>query len=225
MTLSLELTGDPYGPWYDHTIVIYDVETTGLDETQDRIVEMGFARFEKRELVAQWGTLVYPGIEIPAESTAIHGISTADVAQAPSFHHTMSNIVKITHGAWPAAYNEAFDRKFWNSEQGRAGGFDLPTPIFHSKYRWLDPLIWIRHMDGLWGKNKLTVACERYGVELNNAHRATDDAVAAGKLLFALDLPAMSMFEMLRVQAEIAEVQDRERESWFRKKGLPYEKR
>ena len=49
------MTGDPYAPWYEHTFVIFDVETTGLEDS-DRIVELGLARFEGGELVKRWGS-------------------------------------------------------------------------------------------------------------------------------------------------------------------------
>lgn len=220
------MTGDPYGPWWAHTLVVFDVETTGLDEV-DRVVELGLARFERGELVDQWGTLVYPDMEIPAEATEIHGISTVDVATAPPFVGAIPDIARIARDAYPTAYNASFDRRMWSSELRRTLLSDITLPIFDPTLRWLDPLTWVRKIDGIRGKNKLTVACERYGVSLQNAHRATDDAVAAGRLLYTLKerLPSWTMTEMLRRQEQLYRKQDNERAAWFAKKGTPYEKR
>lgn len=220
------MTGDPYAPWWTHTLVVFDVETTGLGAA-DRVVELGLARFEHGELVDQWGTLVYPGMEIPAEASAIHGISNSDVAAAPPFVGSLPGILRIAQGAYPVAYNANFDRRFWAHELGRTLVRDITLPIFDPALRWLDPLTWVRKIDGIWGKNKLTVACERYGVPIENAHRATDDAVAAGKLLYTLKerLPPWTMTEMLRHQTHHDQAQDDERAAWFQKKGIPYERR
>jgi DNA polymerase III epsilon subunit-like protein len=216
-------TGDPYAPWWEHNLVIFDVETTGLKE-EDRVIEVGLARFEKGQCVDQWGTLIYPDMEIPGEATAIHGISTADVASSPRFIGAIPNVLRIAHDAWPVAYNASFDRRFWMNEMGRTAVTGLHVPIFDPSVRWLDPLTWLRKLDGVWGKNKLTIACERWGVSLLNAHRATDDAVAAGNLLFKLTerIPPWTITELLRRQQNLDEQQDEERRAWFAKKGLPY---
>jgi DNA polymerase-3 subunit epsilon len=220
------MTGDPYAPWWSHTLVVFDVETTGLDET-DRVVELGLARFENGELVDEWGTLVYPDMEIPQEASEIHGITTVDVSTAPPFVGALPGVMRITRGAYPVAYNASFDRRMWVRELHRTALADIKIPIFDPTIRWLDPLTWVRKIDGVWGKNKLTVACERYGVSLQNAHRATDDAVAAGRLLYTLKerLPSCTMTEMIRRQERLHQLQDEERAKWFKKKGIPYERR
>jgi len=218
-------TGDPYGPWWNHNLVLFDVETTGLDDEEDRVVEVGFARFEKGSLVDQWGTLVYPQREIPEEASAIHGISQVDVATAPIFARIIGEALRISRDAWPAAYNASFDRKFWAQEIGRLLIPPMRTPIFDPSVRWFDPLVWVRQYDGIWGGNKLTDACDRYGISLENAHRATDDAVAAGRLLFEAlreRMPSVTMTEMLRRQAYYNEKHEADRRAWFANKGIPY---
>jgi len=216
-------TGNPYGPWTDHVFVVFDVETTGLQES-DRVIEVGLARFERGQCVARFGSLLYPDMEIPQEATAIHGISTADVASAPRFAAVLPEVLRIARDAWPVAYNASFDHGFWTREVARTQVADLQVPIFDPRVKWLDPLTWVRHIDGIWAKNKLTVACERWGIPIETAHRATDDAVAAGKLLVALAerLPPWTITELLRRQEEIHLAQDQERRAWYAKKGIPY---
>jgi DNA polymerase-3 subunit epsilon len=219
-------TGDPYAPWWTHNIVVFDVETTGLQD-DDRVVEMGFVRFERGEITDAFGTLLYPDREIPEEATGIHGISSLDVATAPRFTQPFTRIIPLLRDAYPAAYNASFDRRFWVSEMARTKLTDIHLPMFDPSVRWIDPLVWVRRDGGIWGGNKLVQACERYNVKLTNAHRATDDAEAAGKLLFALkaDIGNMTITELVRRQDRYDEKQDEERAAWFRKKGIPYEKR
>ena len=194
---------------------MFDVETTGFKKS-DRIVEVGFARFEQGVLVATWGSLVNPRMKFPDEVSRVHGIRCCDVVGAPTFAAVIGGIARITRNAWPAAYSAGFDQRFLSTEADRIGlDLDLDTPFLNASVRWLDPLVWVRQLnDGKRG-NKLTEACKRFGVPIGTAHRATDDAVAAGHVL--LDglrekLPYVTMHEMLRRQHDYAESQERERE-------------
>jgi DNA polymerase III epsilon subunit-like protein len=225
-------TGNWFRPWYEHAIVVFDVETTGLSPENDRIIELGVARFENRRLVAKWGTLLHPGRDVPEEASKIHGITTADVASAPRFQASLPRLLWMTRDAWPCAYNGLFDERFWTSELGRLTGLDLSTvtvPMFNSAFRWIDPVVWVRHKHGIWAGNKLVEACKRKDISIESAHRATDDAEATGKLLFAMaqdnEIPPYTMFELIRRQEALDRVHDNERAEWFAKKGYPYERR
>jgi DNA polymerase III epsilon subunit-like protein len=226
--VKASFTGDPYDVWWKHAMVIFDVETTGLSaDDGDRIVEIGFARFEHGKLVDQWGTLIYPERLIPAEASAIHGIRDEDVANAPRLFECLWRIMNICRGAYPVAYNAGFDRKFWEYEFARLSFLETPgLPIFDPQLRWFDPIIWVRQKDGIWAGNKLTEACERYNVSLVDAHSAVADSTATGRLIYEVlvdKLPPVTMTELLRRQYIYASRQDDERRAWFEKKGIPYE--
>ena len=66
-------------------LVVFDLETTGVNVTHDRIVEICLLKVfpDFREEIRTYR--VNPGIPIPAGATAVHGISNADVADKPSF--------------------------------------------------------------------------------------------------------------------------------------------
>jgi DNA polymerase-3 subunit epsilon len=66
-------------------LVVFDLETTGVSVTHDRIVEICLLKVfpDFREEIRTYR--VNPGIPIPAGATAVHGISNADVADKPSF--------------------------------------------------------------------------------------------------------------------------------------------
>jgi DNA polymerase III epsilon subunit family exonuclease len=221
------VTGNPYAPWFEHTFVIFDVETTGLEADHDRVVELGLARFENGVRVKRWGSLVYPDREIPDEASNIHGITTVDVSTAPRFIGILADVINIARNAHPVAYNASFDKRFWLREMARTSLTDLRAiPLFNENVPWLDPLVWMRRRHGIWGGNKLAECCDRFGIDIGNAHRATDDAVATGKLLRALaaELHPITLTEMLRRQGILHERQTDERQDWFRKKGLPFER-
>lgn len=216
-------TGDPYAPWHEHAFVVFDTETTGLTEV-DRTIEVGLARFEKGCLVDTWGTLIHPGMPVPQEATAVHGISDADVATAPPFVGALGPAIHIARDAWPCAYNATFDRKMLQRELAQLRVTDLTLPLFHHGYRWLDPLVWVRHIRDKWSGNKLPEVCAWLGIEPGSSHRATDDAVATGRVLLALRdrMPSVTMTELLRRQEFYHQKQRAAMKAWFEKKGKPW---
>ncbi len=98
----------------DKPIVFFDLETTGVNVVTDRIVQLGALRYEPgvpepRRLKM----LVNPGVKIPAEATAVHGITDADVAGAPRFAAVVNELSEFFAGADLGGYN--------------VGRFDLPV--------------------------------------------------------------------------------------------------
>ena len=91
----------------DLTCVVFDTETTGLDLASDRIVQIAGLRITRGRLTGEWfETLVNPGMKIPPESTAIHGVTDAMVSDAPdmtaaltAFHHFAEDAVLVAHNA------------------------------------------------------------------------------------------------------------------------------
>jgi len=78
-------------------IVFFDLETTGTDTAKDRIVELAFVKINTDGSRDKYVKRINPQMPIPAESSAIHGIYDADVADAPSFKqigHELNNWIK-----------------------------------------------------------------------------------------------------------------------------------
>jgi DNA polymerase-3 subunit epsilon len=66
-------------------IAFFDLETTGVDAAKDRIVEIAVIKLMPDGSRVSWVRRINPGMPIPAESSAIHGIYDADIADAPTF--------------------------------------------------------------------------------------------------------------------------------------------
>lgn len=178
---------DAGAPWVDCPIAFIDVETTGRDPTNDRIVEMGIVLGVGGEVVKTFNWLFNPGRPIPAEISAIHGITDADVADKPSFADTALEILEALAGSIPAAYNASFDRNFLLAELERAGiRAPSPPPAVRREVDWMDPLTFARELYKAEESRALGDMATRLGIELVQAHRATDDAVAALKVLYVL---------------------------------------
>ena len=103
-------------------LVCVDLEATGLWPGQDRIVQIAVASIVPGGAVSTWSSLVNPGQPIPPVVTAIHGITDAMVADAPTFAQLAGTVVAQLAGCDLAGYNvERFDRRLLAAEFRRAG--------------------------------------------------------------------------------------------------------
>jgi DNA polymerase III subunit epsilon len=163
----------------DLPIVAIDTETTGRDPASDRVVEVACVRWERGEITLRKSWLINPGRPIPKEAFDVHGISDEAVKDAPSFADIVHELLEAVAGAIPLAYNAEFDRKQLTSELSRLAAPATPPPAFQKNVEWIDPLVWARELQKLEKSRALGEVAARLGIELTNAHRATDDAEAA----------------------------------------------
>ena len=91
---------------------LIDVETTGFSPWTDRIVEIACVAVDGCRVVARWSTLVNPGIPIPAEATAVHGITDDMVAAAPEAAFALRQARRFAEGRLIAAHCATFDLSF-----------------------------------------------------------------------------------------------------------------
>jgi DNA polymerase-3 subunit epsilon len=205
--------------WIDLPIALIDVETTGKDPAADRIVEIGIVIGRGGEIVERRSWLVNPGRAIPEESRAVHGITDEMVKEAPPFSAIKDDVVGLLKGVVPAAYNASFDRGFVLAELERAGVESEALPAsLAPNVEWIDPLIWARELQSETGKS-LGHVTKRLGITVETAHRATDDAEAALRVMYAfakdVRVPA-SYAGLTQEQRRLARVQDEQwkRERW-----------
>jgi DNA polymerase III subunit epsilon len=106
----------------ERPLVVFDTETTGTNSRSDRIVEIACVKIYPDGRREDWERRLNPGIPIPAGSTAIHGISDADVAAAPRFRDVAAELAAYLEGCDLAGYNIAgFDLPVLRAEFLRAG--------------------------------------------------------------------------------------------------------
>lgn len=208
----------PTAPWVDHPIVVIDFETTGTDSRVDRVIEIGLVGFRRGEVEFREALLVQPGIPIPEESRAIHGITDEELEGAPSFAEIVPRVKELLTGRLPVAYNAGFDRGFLLEEMRRARQLEGSTePALVESVVWIDPLVWAREILKEQKSKRLGDVAATLAIPLEQAHRAAGDAEATGRVLYALakQMPA-AYGELVRVQGKYAAFQDAER-SRFRK--------
>ena len=149
-------------------LVCVDLEATGVWPGQDRIVQIAVATIAPDGTVSTWSSLVNPEQPIPPATTAIHGISDAMVADAPTFAQLADTVGARLAGCDLTGYNvERFDRRMLAAEFRRVG-LDDPTV----GARVIDAYtIFIRQEP-----RRLDDALRFYGVEEAQATRRSHDA-------------------------------------------------
>jgi DNA polymerase III epsilon subunit family exonuclease len=196
--------------WFEEPIAVFDVETTGLDPQNDRIIEIAILHYQKGVLEKSYVKLVDPKIAIPEDVKKRSGISDEDVISAESFEVIACDIAEWLKDRIHVAYNLPFDRGFIRAEINRAG-LEYPEELG------IDPLIFARGLVKE-GRKKLSAIAERLGIQLDEAHRAKSDAEAAAKVLFAMkDKLPEDLDELITLQAQWAKQQDVERAVWRKK--------
>lgn len=209
---------DPDAPWIELPIALLDVETTGRDPMNDRIVELAIVVGRRGEVVERFEWLVNPGRPIPDEARQVHKISDEMVADKPPFADVASEIVRALAGAVPAAYNASFDKGFVAAELGRAGlEGELLPPSLRPSTEWIDPLVWTRELQKYEKGKSLGDVTARLGIALEGAHRATNDAEAALRVMyaFAKDVRVPKGYAALvQEQRRLARQQEEERARW-----------
>lgn len=177
-------------PWRERPIVVIDTETTGLDPLVDGIVEIAcLSNAPIFDGSKSWSTLVDPETFIPAEATAIHGITDAMIEGAPTFGAVSIALAAcIPTDAVIVGYNVRFDRDFISHEIARSRGL-VPVWMRHDAH-WLDVLTWARLLDPFArgsGRFKLGTVADRLGVAKGTAHRAAGDVETTMGVLRAID--------------------------------------
>ncbi len=157
-------------------IVFFDLETTGVDITHDRIVEISIIKVLPSGEEQEKTRRINPGMPIPPEATAIHHISDEDVADCPMFKQIARSLANELTGCDLAGYNSnRFDIPMLDQEFQRAGvKFDF------SKARFVDVQT-IFHKK----EQRTLVAAYRFycGKELDGAHSANADTRATLEVL------------------------------------------
>ena len=180
--------------WLHDTLVGFDLETTGTETSEARIVTAALVEAKGGVVVRQRDWLADPGVPIPAEAAAIHGISTERaVAEGRPVAEVADEVAAALCEYWRAGiqivvFNAAFDLSLLSAELRRHGLQSLEQRLGGAAVGpVVDPLTVDRAVDKYRkGSRTLQSACAVYGVELADAHRAGSDALAALHVALAL---------------------------------------
>lgn len=180
--------------WWDQDFVAFDLETTGTDLEEARIVTACIATVHADGTdEGPFEITVNPGVEIPKEASDVHGITTemaAEIGADPRYALLALNAAlgqALTMKTPLVAFNARFDFTILDRESRRHGVQTLHELTSGLIEPVLDPFVLDKAVDKYRkGKRNLSTMSEHYGVELTNAHNATADAVAAAQIARAI---------------------------------------
>lgn len=159
-------------------IVFFDLETTGINIAKDKIVEISVLKIHPNGKEEQRTTRVNPGMHIPEEATAIHGIRDEDVKDCPVFKNIAKELARFIEGCDLGGYNSnRFDIPLLAEEFLRAEvDFDM------RKRRFVDVQTIFHKME----QRTLSAAYRFYcNKNLEDAHTAAADTMATYEVLQA----------------------------------------
>lgn len=160
--------------------VAIDIETTGLDASRDRIVEISAIRYINCIKADVFHTLVNPQVTIPYEAKQIHGIGNFKVLFAPTIKDTIPKLLKFLGNSLIAAHNARFDIAFIEFAAKRQG--------FNPQFTFIDTVTVAKEVLYDLENYKLGTVLEALGKKPKRKHRAFEDSQGCAEIvLHALD--------------------------------------
>lgn len=161
--------------------IAFDIETTGLNPVEDRIVELGAVLFENGIPVKKFSSLVNPNKFISFEATRVNNISNEMIQNAPRENIIYPKLVEFLEDSLSGetvicAHNARFDIGFLSNTLERLG--------YSGNIKYIDTLSLSRNLIyGLENYKQSTVA-DYFDIINEEAHRAVTDAETCGKILY-----------------------------------------
>ncbi len=159
-------------------MVVFDIETTGLDVRSCRITEIGAVKIRNGEVVEEFNTFVNPEMPIPEEIVKLTSITDEMVADAPKIQEALSAFLTFCGDSLLIAHNANFDCGFIRAAATECG---LP---FENTY--LDTVGLSRYLNPDLKKHKLDALVEHYKLGEFHHHRACDDARVLALIFFEM---------------------------------------
>lgn len=152
----------------DSRFVVFDIETTGFSAVNDRIIEIGAVKVDGGQIVDRYSTFVNPERPIPFEIEKLTGIHDGMVESADVIEDILPKFMEFCQDCIMVAHNAEFDMSFIRENCRRQG--------LERKFTVVDTLAMARSMLPDLKNYKLDTVVEAVGGNLENHHRAVEDA-------------------------------------------------
>jgi len=151
--------------------VVFDLETTGINQERDAIIEISAIKVQNHEVVGEFSTLVNPGRHIPAGATAVNGITDDMVKDAPTIKTAMEDFLLFVENNVLVGHNiHTFDMNFIYDAALNFLGKEI-------KNDYVDTLYMARRYLPQLPHHKLTDVASHFGIQTEGAHRALFDCM------------------------------------------------
>ncbi len=159
----------------DNTVVVFDLETTGLNVNECEIIEIGAVKMVGGHIVETFDTLIKPKEPIPEDATKVNNITNEMVAECLNIDQVFPDFYKFIDGAVIVAYNIDYDYNVLKA-YGDKNGYVIDN-------RQVDALKLAKRALPQYKSHKLGKVVKVLGIQLDNAHRALFDTVATAEVL------------------------------------------
>lgn len=180
-----------------NNFIVLDLETTGLDPANDKIIEIGAIRFINGEEESTFEKMINPQMPIPDFITKLTGIKDEDVKNAPTIDNELKKLLDFIGDSFILGHQVNFDAAYieyllrldekdftnWENENQR---------FKYLKNKRLDTLFLSRIFLPFLPRMNLSTVAAHFNIDLENAHRAIDDARATGLIFLHLIEKAVS---------------------------------
>ena len=153
---------------FPEKLVLLDCETTGVNPSYHRIIEVGVLIIENSTVIKEWQTFINPEVNLPENIQKLTGITPAMVRDAPLFSSIAEELFAILEGRTLVAHNAKFDYAFLRKEFQRLGIDYACAPLCSVKLS--------RTLYPHFNRHGLSAIISRFGFSIVNRHRALDDA-------------------------------------------------
>ena len=164
----------------DAELVVFDLETTGLSASRDRMCEIGAVRVKALAIDETFETLVQPGVALPPTIARLTGLREAELRRAPRPELALRRFLAFAGEAPLAAHNARFDVGFLDRAVEGLTGRRVAAPVVDTV--WLARRLLHRRSE----RFSLSQLAHFFGTSTQPCHRALPDAVATGEILVAL---------------------------------------
>lgn len=154
---------------------VFDLETTGGNHKNDKIIEIGLVKVQNLKIVDQKNYLIQPEIHIPEFIQKLTSITPKDVKNSPVIEDVVDEILEFMGDAILVAHNTSFDVPFFNSVLRRMNREELPNKSICTNLmtKYLIPNLM---------NSNLNYMSKIFKIDHTKAHRALDDALATAEL-------------------------------------------
>lgn len=160
-------------------MVVFDIETTGLDNRSCRITEIGAVKIKGGVVTDEFNTFVNPETPIPPEITKLTSITDEMVADAPKIGEALASFLAFVGDDLLIAHNANFDCGFIRAAAEECGYSFTNT--------YLDTVALSRYLNPQLKRHKLDVLVDHYGIGEFHHHRACDDARVLAHIYFRME--------------------------------------
>lgn len=163
----------------DAVYVVFDIETTGLSVTNNKIIELAGVKMHKGQEIGRFATFINPHEPIPYNIQQLTNITDDMVKDAPELEPKLREFIDFIEDAVLVAHNARFDVGFMQEACKRHSLPPIPNPA-------LDTLELARYLHPHMKNHRLNTLADLYKVSLESHHRAIDDTIALAGILNGL---------------------------------------